>query len=164
MPLRKPLARRRGATAISTCISRHMSPTRPHASYSIGKPDRRKLNGARLWQQFGPTAPKEYAAVLYHNHKKGPSERWKWAQGPHKLALPPLLDHHAVRGLSRPDPLDANCEIPNLSIEAPSGREKKNETGVGTRENCANLTPAHGKNEMRERCARQIAPTGDSSR
>ena len=93
-----------------------MSPTQSHASYPIGKPDRRKLNGVRLRQQFRPMAPKEYAAVLYRNQNEGLSGRRNWTQGTHKLAFPPLLDHHAVRGLPRPDPLDANCEIPNLRI------------------------------------------------
>ena len=42
------------------------------APYAIGKPDRRKMNGARLWTQFGPMASREYAAALYRNHDNGP--------------------------------------------------------------------------------------------
>ena len=40
------------------------------------------MNGVRLWQQFGPTASKEYAAVIYRNYNKGISVRRNWIQGP----------------------------------------------------------------------------------
>ena len=62
-------------------------------------------------KQFGPMASKEYAAVLYHNHNEGLSEQWNWSHATHKVALPPLLDHHALRVIPRPDPPDSNLAL-----------------------------------------------------
>ena len=73
-------------------------------SYATGKPDRRKLNGVRLLQQFGPMESEEYAAVLFHNRIRGLSEKWNRIQDTHKVALPPLLDPHSGRVLLPPAP------------------------------------------------------------
>ena len=93
------------------------------ASYAIGKPDRRKMNGARLWQQFGPMASKEYAAALYRNHNNGPSERWNWIQATHKVALPPSLDPKVPRMLPRTDPLDTNLALKGREPPSVANRE-----------------------------------------
>ena len=94
------------------------------ASYAIGKPDRRKMNGVRLWQQFGLMASKEYAAVLYHNHNKGLSGRRKWIQATHLVALPPSSGPQVPRILLRTDPSDTNLaltgrEPPSAANRAP---------------------------------------------
>ena len=71
------------------------------------------MNGARLWQQFGPAASKEYAAVLFHNRNKGLSGRRNWIRATRILALPLSLDSHALRALPRPLPSESNLALEN---------------------------------------------------
>ena len=132
------------------------------ASCAIGKPGRRKMNGVRLWQQFGPMASKAFAAVLYQNRNKGLSERWNWIQATHKVALPPLLGSQVPRMLPRTDPLDTNLgsedrEPPSVANRAPVAIPASPAThsvpssgrSVRPVENKAPSQPSNGKGDSR---------------
>ena len=86
-------------------------------SYEVGDYVEAKFAGIKLWQQFGPWAPRYLAAHQYHNAYGYLSTHWDWAASGLDIKAPPPLSLSEVQKKSTPpEPVHAKPSPPTPSL------------------------------------------------